>query len=91
MPWSIRMTLVAYSIAIIPYIYVGWRLTNALIIVFPEYAKILKISVPVVLLFLNLLPLVILTFYFFGNLDNLFLFNTSLSQRNPRIYSNYLG
>lgn len=79
MPWSLRMTLLAYSVAIIPYLYVGWRLTNALIVVFPTYSRIIKLGIPIIFLFLNLLPLVILIFHFFGNLDKLFLFNSNLT------------
>ncbi len=67
MPWTLRMTLYACAVGILPYLFVGWRLNSALHLIFPDHKKLIKRMILVLFIFLNLLPFIVLILYFTGN------------------------
>ena len=69
MPWTLRMTLIAFAFAILPYIFIGLRMNNALGTLFPARKKQIKLSIYILFGFLNLLPVVVAGFYLTGNGD----------------------
>ena len=73
MPWTLRMTLYAFLIALIPYGYVAWRLINAFTIVFPHSSRSAKIITISIMGLINLLPLIMLLYHLTNNSDHLFL------------------
>jgi len=68
LPWTLRMTLYAFAVVIIPYLFVGWRLKNALALVYPDYKKQIKRIIIAIFIFLNLLPFIVLISYFTGDI-----------------------
>lgn len=78
MPWPLRMTLLIFFFALAFYIYVGWRLANAIEIILPEHITAIRRFVFLVFLFLSLFPLIVLSYHFAGALDRLFIFRTEL-------------
>jgi predicted MPP superfamily phosphohydrolase len=68
LPWTLRMTLYAFAIVILPYILVGWRLNTAIKFLFPEYKRLTKRLIISLFVFLNLLPFIILILFIFGDI-----------------------
>ena len=68
MPWTLRMTLYASAVALLPYLFVGWRLQSAFQAIFPDYRKLFKRSIIGLFIFLNLLPILVLVLYLTGNI-----------------------
>jgi predicted MPP superfamily phosphohydrolase len=73
------MMLITFAIVIIPYTYIGWRLINAIALIYPQYHRLLKLIIPVLFLFLNLLPIISGFAYIFGQYRNLFFFSDHFS------------
>ncbi len=66
MPWNIFVPFSAFLAGIIPYIYVGWRLTRSLSSLFPDSIKYIRYSVVTIFVFLNFMPVL---FFFYSGLD----------------------
>jgi predicted MPP superfamily phosphohydrolase len=73
------MTLYSFLLALLPCLYVGWRLSRAVFILLPEGSRSLSWAIPLLLLLLNVWPLVILYSYFSQHLSSLFLAKSSLT------------
>ena len=73
------MTLYLTGILIIPYIYCGWRLKNALSFLFPAKARLIKTSIIGWFVFANLLPIILISFYLTGFYDDLFIHSAEFS------------
>ena len=73
-----RMTFIAFGVAIIPYIYTGWRLINALNSLFPDSDRQIRMIVIFALISINLLPLIMLISFFLGMESELFQLRTSI-------------
>ena len=82
MPWILRMTLYLTGILIIPYIYSGWRLKNALTILFPGKTRLIKFIVFGLFAFANLLPVILISSYLTGQDENLFTHSAEFSILN---------
>jgi predicted MPP superfamily phosphohydrolase len=78
MPWTLRMTFIAFGVAVIPYLYTGWRLINALNLLLPGSERQIRLIVILVFLFLNLLPFIMLITYFLGMESEIFQLSTSV-------------
>ncbi len=78
MPWTLRMTFIAFGVALIPYAYTGWRLISALNILIPGSERQVRLTVILILLMINLLPVIMLLSYFLGMEDELFRLRTSI-------------
>ena len=61
------MTLIAFAVAILPYVFVGLRLFNALTKIFPDRRKRIRRALSGVFIYLNLLPVIVLAYYITGN------------------------
>lgn len=79
MPWTLRMTLYSFLIAVIPYCYVAWRLINAFSVVFPNSSRMARTGVILLVILVNLLPLVVLLYHLTNNSDHLFFHNPELT------------
>lgn len=86
MPWTLRMTLYSFLIALVPYCYIGWRLTNALSLIFPQPAKLIRIIIIVFFLCLNLFPIISLLSFFTDSTRDLFINNHELTIGDYLIY-----
>jgi len=84
MPWSVRMTMMAFAAVIIPFIYVFWRYSVSLGHFFPSFQKEIRHIFLAAFIFINLLPLTLGYKYLTGNLPELFLFRNNLG------FSDYL-
>jgi predicted MPP superfamily phosphohydrolase len=73
------MTLFSFLIALVPYCYIAWRLTNALGMTFPQYAKLIRLVILLIFISLNLFPLLSLLSYLSGATRNLFIYNQGLT------------
>ncbi len=73
------MMLITFAIVLIPYIYIAWRLINALALFYPQFHRPLKIVIPVIFLFLNILPIISGIAYLLGQYRNLFFFSDHFS------------
>jgi predicted MPP superfamily phosphohydrolase len=71
LPWSLRMMLFTFAIALLPYTYMAWRLINALAIFYPHLHKSLKIIIPLIFLLVNLFPIITGMTYILGHYQNL--------------------
>ena len=78
MPWSLRMTMMAFAAALIPFLYVFWRYGTSLSYFFPSFQKEIRYTLLVAFIYINLLPLTIGFRYLTGNLQDLFLFQNTL-------------
>ncbi len=67
LPWTLRMTLYAFAIVILPYIFVGWRLNASLKLMFPDYSKFNRRIIIIFMIFVNLLPFMVLILYVTGH------------------------
>lgn len=79
MPWTLRMTLYSFLIALIPYCYVGWRMINAFSTLFPQSSRISRISIIIIFFFLNILPVLTLLYHLTNNTRKLFFHNPELT------------
>jgi predicted MPP superfamily phosphohydrolase len=79
MPWPLRMTLYSFMLVVPPYVYVGWRLSRAMIVIFPAGERLTHWIVPLLMLALNIWTLIILFYYFTNQIPSLFLFKPSLN------------
>ena len=79
MPWTLRMMLITFAVVLIPYTYIAWRSVNALALFYPHLHKSFKIVIPLVVLFLNLLPIISGIAYLIGQYQNLFYFSDHFS------------
>jgi len=73
------MMLITFAIVIIPYVYIAWRLINAVALFYPQYHRSLKIIIPVAILLINLLPIITGIAYLIGQYENLFYFSNQFS------------
>jgi len=79
LPWTLRMMLITFAIVIIPYVYIAWRLINAVALFYPQYHRSLKIIIPMTILLINLLPIITGIAYLIGQYENLFYFSDHFS------------
>jgi uncharacterized protein len=70
LPWTLRMTLYAFAIVILPYILVGWKLNSSLKSLFPEHKRLTKRIIITFFMLLNLLPFIILILFISGNISD---------------------
>jgi predicted MPP superfamily phosphohydrolase len=73
------MMLITFAIVILPYAYIGWRLINAITVIYPHYHRMVKILIPLIILLLNLLPIISGIAYVLGQYRNLFYFSDQFS------------
>jgi len=73
-----RMTFIAFGVALIPYIITGWRLINALNQVIPDAGRQVRLTVILIIIFLNLLPVIMLITYTMGVERELFQLSTTI-------------
>ncbi|MCP4725334.1 MAG: hypothetical protein GY863_09875 [bacterium] len=78
MPWNIFVPFAAFLFGIIPYLYVGWRLTRSLTVIFPTKKKLIRLFVTAVFMFLNIMPVLFFLYSSTGNTDQLFVFEVDL-------------
>ncbi|MBN1351361.1 metallophosphoesterase [candidate division KSB1 bacterium] len=78
MPWHITMLIRIFLFSLILWVYFWWRISNA----FEQFLRIspsmIKLAVFLIILFINSLPLIILSAYWTGNQQSLFLFRQHL-------------
>lgn len=73
------MILYTFGLAFIPYVYISWRLINALTVINPKYIRSFRIGIPVLFIFFNLMPVIAAIFYLFGEYRSLFFYSDQFS------------
>ena len=71
MPWSLRMMLFTFAIALVPYTYIAWRLINALGLFYPHLHRSLKVIIPLIFFLVNLFPIITGVTYILGHYQDL--------------------
>jgi predicted MPP superfamily phosphohydrolase len=79
MSWFLRMIVTVFFLTILIYVYIGWRLTNAISIISSISPRLARYFVISFFTFLNLLPIVILITYGLGNSNQLFLLKDKIN------------
>lgn len=92
MPWHIRMLIRIVPFLLIGYLYVGWRISAAIITLFSFQAWRVRLAVLLGIIFFNLLPILILYLYQTGNGNELYLSKTTLQKQDYLLtYPFWLG
>ena len=79
MPWTLKMILYTFGLALIPYIYTSWRLINAFTLIYPKYRRSFRIGIPLIFTLFNLMPVIAVIFYLFGEYRSLFFYSDQFS------------
>lgn len=82
MPWHISMIIRIIPFLVLPYLYVGWRVSTTTTTLFSAPVWRVRLGVLLVILLFNLLPILILYFYQTGNGRELFLLKTTLQKQD---------
>ncbi len=92
MPWPLRMSVTILLLLIIPYIYVGFRLSRAISNIFSVSPASVRIGTFAIVLLLILFPILILLHFVSGNVQDFFVFQSQLHwQDYVFLYPFWLG
>ncbi len=82
MPWFLRMLLYLCPVILMVQLYIGWRLQNVFREFFPHRIKSVRIFVFGFIGYLNIFPLLVISYALTGYLRNLFIFQHELQPQD---------